>query len=314
MRTPATRDPARLCDAVGGEERDEFAVGRRDAHVPRAAREQSHGRIDHREQREGASHAIGGVVGPGCHHQDLGVGVVLVEHRLHRALDRDGVGVPHHDHREHRLVGHGRVLPPLSPVAIGSILNARSGCRKDGAITIPFSTMDEMFLHLDEPTRPLVVHVEVRVAGAIDETRLRDAIRDAVGRHPLARARLRPWPSDARHYEWVVDDELHVDPLRVLDADTDPAGTTLDDVRGDFFSRAIPLVESPPFRVLLVHDRVGRLRAAGGQPHGVRRHRRAAAAAVDRPGVRGRARPDGRHRSRRSTPTRRPAVRWSRLR
>jgi NRPS condensation-like uncharacterized protein len=117
--------------------------------------------------------------------------------------------------------------------------------------------MDEMFLHLDEPTRPLVVHVEVRVAGAIDETRLRDAIRDAVDRHPLARARLRPWPSDAKHYEWVVEDELHVDPLRVVDADTDPAGTTLDDVRGDFFSRAIPLVESPPFRVLLVHDLVG---------------------------------------------------------
>ena len=54
--------------------------------------------------------------------------------------------------------------------------------RKDGAITIPFSAMDEMFLHLDEPTRPLVVHVEVRLGGAVDEARLRDAIRDAAER------------------------------------------------------------------------------------------------------------------------------------
>ena len=74
-----------------------------------------------------------------------------------------------------------------------------------------------MFLHLDEPTRPLVVHVEVRLAGAIDEDRLRGAISQAAGRHPLARARLQPWSSDAKTYEWVVDDAPHVDPLRVLD-------------------------------------------------------------------------------------------------
>jgi NRPS condensation-like uncharacterized protein len=114
-----------------------------------------------------------------------------------------------------------------------------------------------MFLHLDEPTRPLVVHVEARVAGPIDAARLRDAIVAAVGRHPLARARLRPWPSDAKHYEWVVDDDLHVDPLRVLDVDADPEDRSLDDIRGDFFSRSIPLFESPPFRVLLVHDTRG---------------------------------------------------------
>jgi len=123
--------------------------------------------------------------------------------------------------------------------------------RKDGAITIPFSAMDEMFLHLDEPTRPLVVHVEVRLAGAVDEARLRDAIRDAAARHPLARARLQPWSSDAKTYEWVVDDAPHVDPLSVRST---TEIDSLDDVRGDVSSRAIPLVESPPFRVVLVRD------------------------------------------------------------
>jgi NRPS condensation-like uncharacterized protein len=111
--------------------------------------------------------------------------------------------------------------------------------------------MDEMFLHLDEPTRPLVVHVEVRLAGAIDEARLSVAIRDAAALHPLARARLQPWSSDARTYEWVVDDAPHVDPLRVLSA---AEIDSLDGVRGDLYSRAIPLFESPPFRVVLVHD------------------------------------------------------------
>jgi len=114
--------------------------------------------------------------------------------------------------------------------------------------------MDEMFLHLDEPGRPLVVHVEVRVDRSLDETRLRTAVRDAAGRHPLARARLQPWTSTSKTYEWVVDDALQLDPLRVVDgADTE----SLDAVRSDFFSRAIPLFESPPFRVLLHRDAAG---------------------------------------------------------
>jgi NRPS condensation-like uncharacterized protein len=114
--------------------------------------------------------------------------------------------------------------------------------------------MDEMFLHLDEPTRPLVVHVEVRLGTAIDENRLRAAVLQAVARHPLARARLRPWSSDAKTFEWVVDDEPRLDPLRTVDTS---GSASLDDVRGDLYSRAIPLFESPPFRVLVVHDDAG---------------------------------------------------------
>ena len=111
-----------------------------------------------------------------------------------------------------------------------------------------------MFLHLDEPGRPLVVHVEARVDAPVDETRLRDAIGAAVVLHPLARARLQPWTSASKTYDWVVDDALQLDPLRVLDESDDGS---LDDVRGELSSRVIPLSESPPFRVLLAHRRDG---------------------------------------------------------
>ena len=114
--------------------------------------------------------------------------------------------------------------------------------------------MDEMFLHLDEPGRPHVVHVEARVDAHLDETHLRDAIGAAVVLHPLARARLQPWTSSSKTYEWVVDDALQLDALRVLDEGGDGS---IDDVRGELSSRAIPLSESPPFRVLLVHRRDG---------------------------------------------------------
>jgi NRPS condensation-like uncharacterized protein len=83
---------------------------------------------------------------------------------------------------------------------------------------------------------------------------VREAVTTAVGRHPLARARLQPWTSSSKTYEWVIDDTLQLDPLRVVDA-TD--GESLDDVRADFFSRAIPLLESPPFRVVLLRDAGG---------------------------------------------------------
>lgn len=116
--------------------------------------------------------------------------------------------------------------------------------------------IDEMFIHLDDPVRPLTIQLEARVEGRLDEERMRTAVQVAVRQHHLARARLKPWSADAKTYEWLVDDESQIDPFRVIES-SDPA--RLDDVRGDFYSRAISLVESPPFRVLLVHDPGGDL-------------------------------------------------------
>ncbi len=120
---------------------------------------------------------------------------------------------------------------------------------------IPLNSMDEMFMHLDVPTRPLTVHLEVRVNGALDEGRMRKAVQVAVEQHPVARARLAPWRADAKKYEWLVEEEeLQIDPVRAIEV-SDPA--SLDDVRGDLVSRAISLFESPPFRIVLVHDAGG---------------------------------------------------------
>lgn len=118
-------------------------------------------------------------------------------------------------------------------------------------MTLPFNTLDEMFLHLDDPARPLTVQMEVRVRGRLDDERVRQAVHTAAGRHPRARARLLPWRSDATSYEWSIDDELQIDPVRVIDS---LSAQGLDEVRGDLYSRAIPLSESPPFRAQLVHD------------------------------------------------------------
>ena len=45
-----------------------------------------------------------------------------------------------------------------------------------------------------------------------------------------------------------------LDPVRVVDCDHDAA---VNDVRDDFYSRPVPLVESPPFRLLLVRQPEG---------------------------------------------------------
>jgi NRPS condensation-like uncharacterized protein len=120
----------------------------------------------------------------------------------------------------------------------------------------PLNPIDEMFIRLENPVRPITIQLEVRVEGRLDETRLRECIRAAAGRHHLARARLKPVAPDDATYFWVIDEELRLDPVRVVDSAT--AGP-LDELRSEFYSGAIPLVESPPFRVLLVHDPGGDL-------------------------------------------------------
>src|SRR5438874_1854317 len=114
--------------------------------------------------------------------------------------------------------------------------------------------MDEMFMLFDQPATPVTVHLEARLEGRVEDDRLRGAITAAVARHPMARARLAPWRADATQYEWLVDDETQIDPLRTVDA-ADPSD--LNRRRDAFYSQAIGLSESPPFRVLLVHAAAG---------------------------------------------------------
>lgn len=108
---------------------------------------------------------------------------------------------------------------------------------------LDFNIIDDAIHHLDTEDEPWTVFMEVRVSGAIDEAKLRDAVRVAMGRHAMARAyqkRWRPWQTV---YEWGVVEEVAVDPVRVTDAERD-AGAR-------FLSTRVPLDAAPPFRIQL---------------------------------------------------------------
>lgn len=114
---------------------------------------------------------------------------------------------------------------------------------------LPFNIIDEGFAHADDAAEPLTVQIEARSNGHLDVDRLHRAVVDALGRHPLARARMEPWVDDQLGYEWIVDDATQIDPFRSVA--TTP-GDRLDDVRAEFYSRPLSLFESPPLRVLHV--------------------------------------------------------------
>jgi NRPS condensation-like uncharacterized protein len=118
------------------------------------------------------------------------------------------------------------------------------------ALRIPFNIIDETFVHADDPAQPLTVQMEARVGGSLDEDRMRQALAVVVAAHPLARARLRPWTADALAYEWEVDDEVQVDPLRTVTVEGEG---DLDAVRAELQSGPVSLFESPPLRARLVH-------------------------------------------------------------
>ncbi len=121
-------------------------------------------------------------------------------------------------------------------------------------LQIPFNIIDEGFTHGDDPTQPPTVQIEARVAGHLDEERLRQAMGVALGRHPLARARLEPWTDETVTYEWLIDDVPQVDPMSVAAAASD---ADVDRIRSELQSLPLSIFESPPLRARLVHREGG---------------------------------------------------------
>lgn len=113
---------------------------------------------------------------------------------------------------------------------------------------IPFNLIDESFVNLDDPAQPVTVQMEVSFGTDLDEDRLREAARTALGVHPLARARLEPLGSDASAYEWLIDPEPQVEAFRSLSAVDD---AEMDVARGELQSQPLSLFESPPLRMQL---------------------------------------------------------------
>ncbi len=113
---------------------------------------------------------------------------------------------------------------------------------------LPFTVVDEAIVHLDTPTEPWSIEVELRVAGRLDEGRLRWALGQAMGRHPMARARRLPARPGDRTYAWEITPVADLDPLQVVDCPDDECLVRL---RDRLQSLSVPLVESPPFRMRL---------------------------------------------------------------
>ena len=119
---------------------------------------------------------------------------------------------------------------------------------------VPFSPIDEAIHLLDTEAAPWSVQLEVRVAGALDEHRLRAALGQAFAIHPMARARKVASRRTAHRDTWAIPERPEVDPLRVIDC---PDDASLAVARAELQSLAVPLAESPPLRVRLARHPAG---------------------------------------------------------
>ena len=123
-------------------------------------------------------------------------------------------------------------------------------------VQVPFSLVDEAVHLLDTEAAPWSVQLEARVAGRLDEPRLRAAITTALAAHPMARARKMPSRPSLHHDRWEIRPDVDLDPLRVVDCPDDAA---LAVVRADLLSTGVPLAESPPLRARLARHPDGDL-------------------------------------------------------
>jgi NRPS condensation-like uncharacterized protein len=81
--------------------------------------------------------------------------------------------------------------------------------------------LDELYLHLDRDDEPWTVHLEVQAEGNLAPERLREAIREAARKHPIARARLADSRGTDVRYRWEITEELSDPRLDVVDCETD---------------------------------------------------------------------------------------------
>lgn len=117
-----------------------------------------------------------------------------------------------------------------------------------GVRLVPFNVVDEIVHLLDQDADPWSVQLEARVDGRLDEERLRTAIGQALGRHPMARARKGASPRRRNRDYWEIPRDLDLDPLRTVDC---PDEAALSAARAELQSQSVPLSQSPPLRIWL---------------------------------------------------------------
>ena len=114
----------------------------------------------------------------------------------------------------------------------------------------PFRMIEEILQSLDRPDEPFNIHLELRVAGSLEERALLAAVGAAVATHPMARARKVARRILLRPAQWEIGEATAASVLWSIDCDSELALAT---ARAEFMSQPIGLEHSPGLRLLLAH-------------------------------------------------------------
>src|SRR2546425_12743994 len=120
---------------------------------------------------------------------------------------------------------------------------------------VAFNVIDETIWFIDRPHEPWTVQAEARAAGRLDDERLRLAVRSALARHPMARARQASWRFWQTGFTWEITEAPRGEALSIVDCPADAAGALL---RPGLYGPPLPLPRSPPPRVRLAPPPPGR--------------------------------------------------------
>src|SRR5699024_12633876 len=111
----------------------------------------------------------------------------------------------------------------------------------------PLNVYDELLFHLDQPSSPLVQHMEVRLTPQLSADQLQAAIMAAVQEHPIMQVAMAAYsPTDSQFF-WQYNEPLQEAPLTIKTADNEDDITRL---RDELYSGAISLVDAPTLRRL----------------------------------------------------------------
>ena len=120
--------------------------------------------------------------------------------------------------------------------------------------TTPFNHLGDAFLNIERQEDPWSVHLEVQVSGRIDESRLREALRATLQKHPMARARLQPYHEATVTYQWEITESGDHLALDVVTATTE---AEIAAARERLISIKVPITVAPAFYATLVHHADG---------------------------------------------------------
>ena len=115
---------------------------------------------------------------------------------------------------------------------------------------MPFSLVDEAVHLLDDTQAPWSIQLEVRVAGRLDEGRLRQAIVQAVDAHPMAGARMVASTRWSARDRWSLGRRRNPDALRIIECFDDDQLTA---ARSELQSLPLTLTTAAPLRAWLAH-------------------------------------------------------------